>query len=73
MVMEEVIILSTLGVSLDIKSKSAFQPDGMLLAARIDGKGTVRLFDEDGNKREFEFHPTDWFRDNLKSVPPKSP
>jgi hypothetical protein len=61
MTLDEVIILSSLGVDLNIQCESKLgPPEGKLLSASI-GKGKVSLFNIEGEQSPFVFTPGDWF------------
>ena len=57
---DEVIILSTAGVSLDLESENPLLPEGRLIRAYSDDKGVVSLFRPDGSFMT-SFDPNDWF------------
>ena len=60
MTKDEVIIVSTAGVSVDLESTSPLQPEGKLLRVYPDDKGVVTLFRPDGSYMT-SFDPNDWF------------
>lgn len=62
---DEVMILSTAGVSIDLETTSPLQPEGKLLRVYPDDKGVVSLFRPDGSFMT-AFDPNDWFDGALK-------